>query len=135
MQNIWKEGNEITILFTILITILLLIGIAFNGLGSLALMRFPDVYTRLHGATKATTFGSIFTSSGVILYGFLKWGITGDPKFGVLSFHAILALIALIITNPTGAHAIAKAAHKSGILPKFAVKDDLLEDTKGEKNA
>jgi len=98
-------------------------------------MRFPDVYTRLHGATKATTFGSIFTSSAVIIYGFYKWGVTHNVKFGVLSFHAILALIALLITNPTGAHAIAKAAHKSGVLPKFAVKDDLFEDRGKSQNA
>ncbi len=114
---------------------MLLIGIVFNGLGSFALMRFPDVYTRLHGATKATTFGSIFTSFAVIIYGFLKWGMTGDSKFGVLSFHAIIALLALLITNPTGAHAIAKAAHRSGVLPKFAVKDELLDKMKGDKNA
>ncbi len=113
----------------------MIIGICFNGLGSFALIRFPDVYTRLHGATKATTFGAIFTSLAVIIYGFLKWGITNNPKFGVLALHSILALIALLITNPTGAHAIARAAHKSGVLPKFAVKDDLLEDSKGVKNA
>ncbi len=112
-----------------------MIGICFNGLGSFALMRFPDVYTRLHGATKATTFGSIFTSLAVIIYGFLKWGTTNNSKFGVLALHAILALIALLITNPTGAHAIARAAHKSGVLPKFAVKDDLLEDSKGVRDA
>ncbi len=113
----------------------MIIGIIFNGLGSLALMRFPDVYTRLHGATKATTFGSIFTSSAVIIYGFYKWGTMHNAKFGVLSFHAILALVALLITNPTGAHAIAKAAHKSGVFPKFAVKDALLEDRGKKKDA
>jgi len=132
LLNIWKEGSKIIIIY-IIIGIFLIIGIGFNGLGSFALIRFPDVYTRLHGATKATTFGSIFTSLGVIIYGFAKWGLSNDPKFGVLSFHAIVALIALLVTNPTGAHAIARAAHKSGILPKPAVKDDLFEREKSEK--
>lgn len=99
----------------------------------MALIRFPDVYTRLHGATKATTFGAIFTSLAVIIYGFVQWGITGNSRCGVLSFHTIIALSALLITNPTGAHAIARAAHKSGIMPRFAVIDQLADDEKKAK--
>ena len=41
--------------------------------------------------------------------------------------HTIVALAALVITNPTGAHAIARAAHRSGVKPKFAVVDRLEE--------
>jgi len=107
--------------------ILLGIGVFFNCLGSVGLLRFPDVYTRLHSATKATTFGSIFTSLSVIIYGFSRWNITGDSKFRVLALHTIVALICLIITNPTGAHAIARAAHRSGVMPKQAVIDELKE--------
>ena len=107
--------------------IFLAIGVIFNCLGSVGLLRFPDVYTRLHASTKATTFGSIFTSLAVIVYGFYKWNVIGDSKFGVLALHAIVALICLIITNPTGAHAIARAAHRSGIMPKQAVIDQLKE--------
>jgi len=47
----------------ILLTVLYIflgIGVFFNCLGSVGLLRFPDVYTRLHAATKATTFGSIY---------------------------------------------------------------------------
>lgn len=115
-------GTLLTILY-----IFLGIGIIFNCLGSIGLLRFPDVYTRLHAATKATTFGSIFTSLGVIVYSFYSWNISGDSKFGVLALHTIVALICLIITNPTGAHAIARAAHRSGVMPKKAVIDQLKE--------
>jgi len=48
----------------VLIYVLLGIGALFNGLGAVALIRFPDVYTRIHGATKCTTFGSIFSILG-----------------------------------------------------------------------
>jgi len=58
----------------ILVYAFLGIGVLFNGLGSIALLRFPDVYTRLHGATKCTTFGSIFTALAVIVYGFARGG-------------------------------------------------------------
>ena len=114
-------------ILSIILTILILIGVFFNGLGSIGLMRFPDVYTRLHAATKCTTFGSIFTSLSVIIFGFYFWRVSGDSKYGVLALHTIVALVCLVITNPTGAHAIARAAHRSGVLPKQAVIDELKE--------
>ena len=109
-----------------LIYIFLGIGLFFNCLGSIGLLRFPDVYTRLHAATKCTTFGSIFTSIAVIGYGLWLWRI-GNGTGNILSFHALVALAALLITNPTGAHAIARAAYRSGVTPKIAVVDDLKE--------
>jgi len=109
-----------------IIYIFLAIGVFFNGLGSFGLIRFPDVYTRLHASTKCTTFGSIFTSLGVITYGVYYWH-TESTSYGVLAIHAFIALLALVITNPTGAHAIARAAHRSGVYPKRAVVDKLKE--------
>ena len=109
-----------------IIYIFLAIGVFFNGLGSFGLIRFPDVYTRLHASTKCTTFGSIFTSLGVITYGVYHWHVD-SASYGVLAIHAFIALLALVITNPTGAHAIARAAHRSGVYPKRAVVDKLKE--------
>jgi len=113
-----------------LIILFLVIGTLFNLLGTVALYRFPDVYTRLHGTTKCTTFGSIFTSAAVVLFALQKLAVSGEGRFGTLAVHAIIAVAALLITNPTGAHAIARAAHRSGIMPKFAVVDRLAEDQK-----
>lgn len=115
---------------TVLIVLSLVVGILFNLLGTVALYRFPDVFTRLHGTTKCTTFGSIFTSSAVILYAVQKLLVTGEGRFVALIVHVVIAIFALLITNPTGAHAIARAAHRSGVLPKYAVVDRLAEDEK-----
>lgn len=111
----------------ILIYIFLGIGIFFNGLGSFGLLRFPDVYTRLHASTKCTTFGSIFISVGIMVYGVYHW-YGGTHSYGVLVVHTFVALIALVITNPTGAHAIARAAHRSGVYPHKAVVDTLQKE-------
>ncbi|MFA4645728.1 monovalent cation/H(+) antiporter subunit G [Pyrococcus kukulkanii] len=113
----------------------LTISIVFNFLGSIALHRFPDVYTRLHGATKCTTFGTIFAVLAVVVHALDMLHRTGNPKYLQMAFHSVVALIALLLTNPTGAHAIAKAAHLSGYLPKRAVVDAyLLKRKEGEKN-
>jgi multicomponent Na+:H+ antiporter subunit G len=108
----------------IIVYIFLAIGVFFNLLGGIGLLRFPDVYTRLHAGTKCTTFGSIFICGSVILLG-LKYWYFGSTDGSVLAIHTAAALIAILITNPTGAHAIARAAHKSGVKPYKAVVDDL----------
>ena len=119
-------------MFNIIIYILLFLGVFFNLLGALGIIRFPDVYTRLHAGTKCTTFGSIYLVGSVILLGLKQW-YDGSTDGSVLAIHAIIALIAILITNPTGAHAIARAAHKSGVVPVRAVVDHLQEDTKTTK--
>jgi multicomponent Na+:H+ antiporter subunit G len=112
--------------FDIFIYIILAIGVFFNLLGGLGLLRFPDVYTRLHAGTKCTTFGSIFLVGSVILLGLKSWYF-GSTDGSVLMFHSAFALVAILLTNPTGAHAIARAAHRSGVKPAGAVVDHLEE--------
>ncbi|MDI6720294.1 MAG: monovalent cation/H(+) antiporter subunit G [Methanomicrobiales archaeon] len=111
----------------ILLISLLAVGLFFNGLGVLGLLRFPDVYTRLHATTKATTFGSIFTSLTVVVYGLYNLSASADGQYLTLALHTLVAVFALAITNATGAHAIARAAHRSGVRPSPAVVDRLAE--------
>ena len=110
--------------FDIIIYILLGIGVFFNLLAGIGLLRFPDVYTRLHAGTKCTTFGSIFICGSVIIIGLKMW-FYGDMNGSVMAIHTGFALIAILLPNPTGAHAIARAAHRSGIKPFGAVVDHL----------
>ncbi|MFW6040454.1 MAG: monovalent cation/H(+) antiporter subunit G [Thermoplasmatota archaeon] len=109
----------------IILFIFLIISLIFNGLGVIGLHRFPDVYTRLHAATKCTTFGTIFMTFTVMAYSVTKYLDTSQDKFLNLAIHTFIALLALLITNPTGAHAIARAAHRMGVLPAKAKVDEL----------
>ena len=111
-------------IFAFIIYLLLAIGVFFNILAGLGLLRFPDVYTRLHAGTKCTTFGSIFICGSVILMGLKMW-YQGSTDGSILAIHTAGALVAILLTNPTGAHAIARAAHRSGVKPVRAVVDDL----------
>jgi len=111
-------------IFDIIIYVFLGIGIFFNLLAGIGLLRFPDVYTRLHAGTKCTTFGSIFLIGSVIIIGLKMWW-EKDANGSVLAIHSAIALIAILLTNPAGAHAIARAAHRSGVKPARAVVDDL----------
>lgn len=108
-----------------LLGIFLAIGVFFNLLASVGILRFPDVYTRIHASTKCTTFGTIFIVLAAITYSLYNWRLDGDTRWVVLAIHAALVVIFLVLTNPVGAHAIGRAARKSGIRPYGAVIDEL----------
>ncbi len=111
---------------TIATYVFLGVGLFFSLVGVIGLHRFPDMYTRLHAATKCTTFGAIFLIAAVIMQSGAIWAAEGAYSAqSVMCIRATLALLALLITNATGAHAIARAAHRSGERPIRAVVDDL----------
>jgi multicomponent Na+:H+ antiporter subunit G len=86
---------------------LITIGIFFDFLGCLGLVRLPDVYTRLQASTKAVTLGTCGILLGIlILKGFSATGIK-----------ALLCVIFLLLTAPVSAHALARGSYVSGIRP------------------
>ena len=102
--------------------ILLIIGITFDVIGCIGLVRLPDVYNRLQAATKCVTLGTSMILLAVVFY-------TGINAIGV---KALLCIWFVLITSPTGAHAIARAAHRSGVrLWKGSVMDKYAEDHEG----
>ena len=99
------------------------IGLFFSFVGAFGLHRFPDVYTRLHAATKCTTFGSLFLILAVIVQAAGIWALEGNSQ-SVMCIHSVVALVALLVTNATGAHAMARAAHRriSPVRPRTQTK-------------
>jgi len=109
-----------------IIGIFLAIGVIFNVLASIGLLRFPDVYTRIHAATKCTTFGTIFIVLATITYSIYSYyWVAKNPAWITIGIHSALVVIFLVLTNPVGAHALGRAARQSGIRPYGAVIDEL----------
>jgi multicomponent Na+:H+ antiporter subunit G len=105
-------------LIEIVISILILIGIFFTLVGSLGLLRLPDVYTRLHAVSKSATLGIISLLSAAVLY-----FIGADNLFIGKLF---LGILFVFLTAPVAGHMIARAAYKSGVkLTGKSVRDDL----------
>ena len=102
--------------------VLLIVGIVFDLIGCIGLIRLPDIYNRLQAATKCVTLGTCMILLSVLFY-------TG---FGSIGVKALLCIWFILITSPTGAHAIARAAHRSGIrLWEGSVLDKYAEDAEG----
>ncbi|MEN8007495.1 MAG: monovalent cation/H(+) antiporter subunit G [Candidatus Krumholzibacteriota bacterium] len=97
--------------------VLTLAGSMFLFLGALGIFRMPDLYNRMQAGTKATTLGNMLTLAGL---GLLAPGWL--PKI-------VLIILFVLITNPISSHALARAAHKSGLpLAAGSVLDQLRED-------
>ena len=85
--------------------IFLLIGAAFIAIGSLGLLRMPDVYNRLQAGTKAVTLGAMSVLLGIALH-YPDWW----PKLLVLAGF-------VLFTNPLGSSTIARTALMNGVKP------------------
>jgi len=85
--------------------IFLVVGVLFNLFGCIGLIRMPDVYNRLQAATKCVTLG---TCSVLLGTAFICGG-------GNIVFKALICLAFVLVTSPTGAHALARGSYRYGI--------------------
>jgi len=94
-------------------------------IGSLGIIRFPDVYNRLHAQTVTIVGGAILMIIGT---GLLLLVLEGSGVFAPYTLKAFLIALFMFITSPVGSHAIARAAYKSGVkLWRGSVVDKLGE--------
>jgi multicomponent Na+:H+ antiporter subunit G len=90
----------------------ILSGGAFCIIGAIGMIRLPDVFCRMHGASIIDTLGL-----GLILLGLaLQTGFT----IGLVKLAMIFLFI--MFTSPTGTHALSRAALYSGIDPEAGTK-------------
>lgn len=86
----------------IIVSLLILIGGAFTLLGSIGLARLPDLISRLHGPTKATTLGV----GSVVIASLVNIAATETG----LGLRGLAIVLFLFITAPVSAHMLSKAA-------------------------
>jgi multicomponent Na+:H+ antiporter subunit G len=91
----------------LLTVILLVIGGFFFMTGTLGLLRFPDFYSRMHATGKSDTL-AVFCC---LLALAIQHGLSLD------SFKLLLIAVFVYVANPTGTHAICRAAFRTGVKP------------------
>jgi multicomponent Na+:H+ antiporter subunit G len=87
--------------------VLICIGVAFDVLGCLGLVRLPDIYNRLQAATKCVTLGTCFILIGVAV----SAGWDAKP----MMIKSLLCALFILLTSPVGAHALARGAYRVGV--------------------
>ncbi|ELY66847.1 monovalent cation/H(+) antiporter subunit G [Natrinema versiforme] len=90
---------------TVVIIALIVVGVFFLTVGTVGLLRLPNVYNRMHATSKPTTLGT----AAIFLAGFVEFGPGSE------GLTALIGIVFLFLTVPTGAHMIARAAERIGI--------------------
>ncbi|THE62753.1 monovalent cation/H(+) antiporter subunit G [Salinadaptatus halalkaliphilus] len=106
-------------LITALVIAFAALGVFFTFVAAVGMIRLPDIYSRTHAATKADTLGAGFSILAVALY----FGTAGEI------LRAGLLVVFVYYTNPTAAHAIARAAYSRDIDVWTTKDDDSSEET------
>lgn len=81
--------------------IFILGGLFFFLVGTIGIIRFPDVLSRIHAAAKCDTLGALLCLTGLIIFNGLNMS----------SLKILLVLVFIWITNPTATHLIGKAVY------------------------
>lgn len=95
--------------------IVLILGAAFSLIATIGVLRLPDLYTRMHAASKAGAVGGGLILLAVALVCF---------DSGV-ALRAIVGIAFLLITTPVGAHLLARANRLTHQTPVNVAKIEL----------
>lgn len=77
-------------------------GALFLLISAIGLVRFPDIYTRMHAITKATSFGLLLIIIGIAIF----------FNTGIVWLKAALVIVFIYFTAPLAAHSIAQSEEK-----------------------
>lgn len=94
--------------------ILLGVGSLTIVVGSLGVVRFPDVFARLHAAGMVDTLGAVSILVGLML----------QTGFSLVTFKLFVLVGLFVFTTPVACHALARAALFAGERPLVVGDDD-----------
>lgn len=89
----------------IMVSLFLLMGGILSLIAAAGVLRMPDIFTRMHAATKVGTVGVSSITIGLMIH------------FGSITVisRGILVIAFFLLTAPVAAHMIARAAYRSGV--------------------
>ncbi len=109
--------------------ILVAIGAVCDLIAAIGVLRFPNFYVRLHALTVGSIGGAFVPLIGVALIaagseflGPYRWFMAGA---------SLVTAVVVLILAPTGSHLLARAVHRSGIVPVEPKVVDHLEEDRG----
>ncbi len=107
------SANEI---FEWIGALLILLGSIISVVSAIGIIRFHDIYSRAHAATKTTTLAVLTTLIGVFIY---MW--FGE---GYMSVRLMLGIVFVFMTAPVSGHLVLRAAYRA----KIKMAEETAED-------
>lgn len=102
----------------VITSVLMITGSLLTLTGCIGLVRFPDVLSRMHAATKPLVLGLVLMC--------LALGLQ-EPTFGTLTTLVLIAVFQMM-TAPVSAHMVGRAAYRSKRVRKDLLRRDELAD-------
>jgi multicomponent Na+:H+ antiporter subunit G len=100
-------------------TVLLVLGSTLTLVAAVAILRFENLLSRMHAATKPQVLGLVMMMAGLAL-------IVRNP---VVAWTLVLVVAFQLITAPISAHMVGRAGYRTGkVDPEALVVDELTED-------
>ena len=96
-----------SVLADVLSVVCLGLGTFFALVGGIGVLRFPDLYSRLHASGVSDMLGA----------GFVMVGLMFQTGASLSTVKIVLLLAFFVLTSPTAAHVVAKCALRSGLPP------------------
>ena len=107
-----------------LISFLILGGTLFTVVAAVGVVRLPDVYSRLHAASKSSTLGVMMMVLGTFFYFWYTDNLIDAKLF--------LAILFIFITAPVAAHVVSRSAFHSDVEPyRLTILNELKRDESG----
>lgn len=91
--------------------VLILLGALLSLVAAIGMLRFPDVLTRMHSATKPQVLGVVLVVAGLAL----------NLREASVLLLLLLVVVFQMTTSPVAGHMVGRAAFRAG-----QVRDDLL---------
>lgn len=113
-------------IFEFLAALLILIGGIISVISACGIIRFPDVYSRSHAATKSSTLAVLLTLLGAFLYIWVTESL--------ISVRLLLGILFVFLTAPAAGHLIIRAAYRSNVkMSDTTLVDELAENIQKHK--
>lgn len=103
-------------IFKLIGAFIILFGSIISVVSAIGMIRFYDVYSRAHAATKTTTLAVLITLIGAFLYIWI-----GE---GYVSVRLMLGIVFVFLTAPVSGHLVLRAAYRA----KVKMADETAED-------
>lgn len=111
------NANEI---YEVIGALIILFGAIISVVSAIGIIRFPDIYSRAHAATKTTTLAVLITLFGAFF--FLLFG------HAYVSIRLILGIVFVFITAPVSGHLVLRSAYRSGVPMSDKTASDALKE-------
>lgn len=102
--------------------VLLLLGAVLSLIAAIGVLRFPDLLTRMHAATKPQVLGLMLVTTGLAL-------VLRDARATAI---LALVLLAQMLTAPVAGHMVGRASYRAGQVRRdLLVTDELSTELSG----